>query len=121
MQVYVRPFPSGAGKWQISTTHGNYPRWRGDGKEIFYMTGGQVVAVSVTTNGAAFDAGVPHPLFEARYTNLPHPGTGGGSYHPFSVSPDGQRFLIPILASKPDATVSAPITVVLNWTAGIRR
>ena len=86
------------------------------------MTDGrQLVAVSVSTSGATFDAGVPKPLFDTRYTFLPHPVTGGGSYHPFSPSADGQRFLIPILASIADATVSAPITVVLNWTAGIRR
>jgi len=120
MQIYVRPFPSGTGKWQISTTHGHFPRWRGDGKEIFYMTGGQLMAVSVATSGATFEAGAPKPLFDTRYTSLNHPVIGGGGYHPYAPSADGQRFLIPILAPH-DAAPTAPITVVLNWTVGIRR
>jgi hypothetical protein len=119
MQIYVRSFPSVNGKWQISTTHGHFPRWRGDGKELFYLTGGQLMAVSVDISGATFEAGAPTRLFDTGYTSLNHPVTGGGGFHPYAPSADGQRFLIPIMAPH-DAEPPAPITVVLNWTVGIK-
>jgi Tol biopolymer transport system component len=119
-EVYVRPFPTGAGKWQISTGVGAFPRWRADGRELFYMSSasnGKLMAVDVKVAGTTFEAGTPTALFDDGYINLPHPG----NYHTYAVSHDGQRFLIPRPPSS--ATVdsgSSPIVVVLNWAAGIK-
>ena len=119
-EVYVRPFPSGAGKWQISTTGGVVPRWRRDGKELFYMGAtnlGKLFAVEVKASGATLEAGVPKALFDTGYVAMGHPG---GTYHAYAVSPDGQRFLIPRPASAgAEETTSAAITVVLNWHSGL--
>jgi Tol biopolymer transport system component len=116
-EVYVRPFPSGAGKWQISTSGGQFPRWRGDGHELFYMSQvsyGKLMAVDVV-HGATFEAGTPKALFDSGYLNLAH-----SFYHTYAVSQDGQRFLIPRPpASSAADTDSSPIVVVLNWAAGI--
>ncbi len=104
-EVYVQSFPAGGGKWQVSTAGGSDPRWRGDGRELFYFSEGKLVAVPITV-GASFEAGVPVVLFEAN--------TGA---HVFAVDPSGQRFLIlaPLGKSAP------PMTVMLDWTAELEK
>ncbi len=107
-EVYVQTFPQHLGKWQISTSGGDEPMWRGDGKELFYLgPDDELVSVEVNTNSDQFQAGPPKPLFQAQFVN-------GAWRNHYAVSPDGQRFLIlaPTGESKP-----APITVVVNWPA----
>ena len=85
------------------------PCWRRDGKELFYLSGvsGQkLMAVDVKASGSSFEPGVPTMLFELEI---------GRS---FDVSGDGQRFLIPVPGKE---GWSAPITVVMNWTADLKR
>ena len=121
-EIYVRPFPSGEGKWQISTGGGIFPRWRRDGKELFYMGAlsvGKMISVKVNPAGPTLEYGDPTELFDSGYLELGHVGL---NYHTYAVSPDGQRFLIPRPVSIPGAeSASAPITVVLNWTAGLKK
>ncbi|HET9529649.1 MAG TPA: protein kinase [Blastocatellia bacterium] len=105
-EVYVREFQGSGGKVPISTGGGGSARWRVDGKELFYISGGKLVAVDVKVVGSNFEAGVPRVLFEI-------PRSVG-----FEVSGDGQRFLIPIPVEETSPT---PITVVLNWTADLKR
>jgi Tol biopolymer transport system component len=112
MEVYVQGFnldPSQPrGKWQISTAGGELPRWRRDGKELYYHFGTQYFAVDVKTDGPSFVAGVPRPLFE---TNAVGSTGSGGS--PYVVSSDGKRFLV--LAATDEKVPSSPIDVVVNW------
>jgi hypothetical protein len=114
-QVYVIPFPSGDGKWQVSPSGGFLPRWRADGKEIFYVSAasvGKVVAVTVNESGSTIEVGTPRELFDS--------GVQLDNWHSYAVSPDGQRFLIPRPVSSfrnHGVPASSPITVVLNWTA----
>jgi eukaryotic-like serine/threonine-protein kinase len=120
-EVYVRPFlasgasgasgaPSlGEGKWQVSKDGGGQAKWRADGKElIFRAPNGSPMAVEVTTTGAAFQAGVPKQLFA-----LP-PNVGD-----WDVTADGKRFLAAVPPVQ--QTAQTPITVVLNWEAGLKR
>ena len=119
----MQAFPSGAGKWQVSTNGGYFPRWRRDGRELFYMTqpsGGKMMAVDVRSNGSTFEAGAPRDLFDSPYVNLPHPA-GRRRYHTFAVSADGQRFLIPHPPSSDAANLTMPIAVVENWTAAVKK
>ena len=110
-EVYVAPFPGPGGKWQISTAGGDRPRWRRDGSEIFYLApDNKLMAAAVNGKGASFEVGAVKPLFEARFVT-------GGRYQ-YAVSADGQRFLI---NTTPEQAASAPITVVLNWTAGLKK
>jgi Tol biopolymer transport system component/predicted Ser/Thr protein kinase len=123
-QVYVRPFLKGDGKWQVSTGEiGSFPRWRSDGKELFYLTGvaqGKVMSVAVDGSGVSFVAGTPAELFE--------PGTYGplqpghiGNYFPYAVSPDGQRFVMPQPVAGAKESAMPTINVVLNWTSLLRK
>jgi Tol biopolymer transport system component len=110
--VFVQGFPEPHGRLQISTgALGTFPRWRGDGKELFYDNSGRLMAVDVigTMSGNEFNAGTPRELF----TGLR--GLGG---HSFDVSADGRRFIV---ISPGLETSSAPIVVILNWLSGIAR
>jgi serine/threonine protein kinase len=109
-EIYVTTFPGAAGKWQVSRDGGTEPRWRGDGKEIFYLgPSGILTAVTVSTEGT-FSTGTPQPLFQfhgrARISS-----TDNFSY---DVSKDGKRFLVNRYV-KPDHIV--PLTIVLNASA----
>jgi eukaryotic-like serine/threonine-protein kinase len=120
-EVYVQPFPNGAGKWQVSTNGGVFPRWRRDGRELFYMSqngGGKMMAVDVRSSGSTFDAGTPKELFDSPYVALTH-STISPMFHTFVVSADGQRFLIPHPSSNDAASLTMPIVVVENWAAGV--
>jgi eukaryotic-like serine/threonine-protein kinase len=109
-EIYVAPFPGPGGKWQISTAGGYSPRWRHDGSEIFYLTpDNRLMAASVNGKGAGFEVGAVKPLFATRIVT--------GNYQ-YDVSSDGQRFLID---TSPEQATSAPITIVLNWAAGLKK
>jgi Tol biopolymer transport system component len=109
-EVWVQPFPPTGARWQISTAGGVSPRWRGDGRELFYVAAdGRLTAVPITA-GAGFQWGAPRALFETPFRS--------GTYAPLQVSDDGQRFL---MQKAPDTAEESPITVIVNWTARLPR
>ena len=111
-EIYVRSFPEGTGKWQISTAGGSDPSWRGDGKEIFYRGADQrFMAVDIRL-GDTLQAGVPQSLFPGRVNLV------GNVRNRYSASLDGQKFLFVATLGR-DAI--APTTVVLNWDADLRK
>jgi eukaryotic-like serine/threonine-protein kinase len=131
-EVYVVPFvaaegPSGSGptagrgKWQVSTGGGSLPRWRRDGREIFYYdeANARMMAAAVTGQGTAFDVGAVQSLFQIR------PASGLGAFARlqrifYDVSHDGQRFLVN--AEPPESqTAAQPATVVVNWLPAARK
>lgn len=104
-EVYVAAFPEPSGKRQISTSGGTAPRWRRDGREIFYLApDNTMMAAAVDGRGAGFQVSSLEPLFETRRSV-------GGEF-PYAVSPDGQRFLI--IGAADDENASG-INVVVNW------
>src|SRR5262249_16811893 len=106
-EVYVTTFPGAVGKWQVSRGGGTEPRWRGDGKEIYYLApGGILTAVSVSNEGT-FSTGQPTPLFQF-HGRAPISSTDTFSY---AVSSDGSRFIVNRYL-KPDHV--DPLTIVLN-------
>jgi Tol biopolymer transport system component len=107
-EVYVRPFPSPAGGgWMVSQTSGAYPRWRRDGKELFYLRlDGELMAADVNSSGAAFEHGISKPLFKATYVNG------------WDVSDDGKRFLFTVAGTE---TPQSPFNVVLNWMSILKK
>ncbi|MBZ5528968.1 MAG: serine/threonine-protein kinase [Acidobacteriia bacterium] len=109
-EVYVAPFPWTGAKWQVSTQGGAIPRWRHDGKELFYVPLGDnmLTATEVSGSGAEFHLGATHPLFRIN-SNF--------SGWPYAVSPDGQRFLV---ATSGDESAEA-VTLVENWTAELEK
>jgi serine/threonine protein kinase len=112
-QVYVQPFPNGGKKVMVSITSGTEPHWRGDGRELFYVTPDPVAiwAVDVpATNATDFKAGVPHKLFDV--SGLYTPGLSVATY---DVTRDGQRFLLNT-GNTNTSFADRPIRVVVNWT-----
>jgi len=108
-QVYVVPFPGPGGKWQVSAAGGSFPRWRGDGRELFYLApDGTLMSVAVDGTTAAFRAEAPRALFHA-------PVASFVGYH-YAVTKDGQRFLVNTAVPTP-----LPVTVVSDWTAALKR
>ena len=108
-EIYVTSFPEAHGKWQVSNTGGDQPRWRGDGKELFYLsTDSKIMSVPVKT-GSNFDAGTPTALFQAN----PREMFATSELFSYDVSNDGQKFLINTQLK----TEMTPMSVVLNWSA----
>src|SRR5579864_7316788 len=106
-EIYVTTFPGAAGKWQVSRGGGTEPRWRGDGKEIFYLaSGGIMTAVPVSTLGT-FSSGTAVPLFQF-HGRAAISSTDAFSY---DVSKDGKRFLVNRYV-KPERIT--PLTIVLH-------
>jgi Tol biopolymer transport system component len=105
-EVYVQPYPSPGGKWQISTDGGMDVRWSANGRELTYRNGDKMMAVDITTQ-PAFSAGKPKMLFEGPYI----PPSPIFSY--YDVSADGQRFLM--LKPTEQAQAATQIVVVQNW------
>ncbi|MGH9720888.1 MAG: protein kinase domain-containing protein [Bryobacteraceae bacterium] len=116
-EVYVRPF-SGAGpasgtRWQVSYGGGKFPRWRRDGKELFYVSlDRKLMSVPVTIAGAAFTPGRPQALFDAQISPVIITSYG------YEVSADGQRFLV---CEEAGESSGRPIMLVINWEAALQR
>ena len=106
-EIYVQAFPLSGGKWRISSGGGSEPEWRKDGLELFYVAADQnLMAVSIKL-GSTVDAGKAKSLF---------PVPVRAFRRSYAVSGDGQRFL----TIRP-AGETHPITVVLNWQAGLHK
>ena len=103
-EVYVRPFPSGGGKWQVSESGGTQPRWSRDGKEIFYVENDTLIAVSVNTK-PAFLVGPAERLFSDPDLRFP------AAQQTYDVAADGQRFVMGKNLGDPQYTIH----VVQNW------
>ena len=106
-EIYVQPFPAGAGKWQVSVNGGAQPRWRSDGNELYYVQGETLMAVSVST-GKGFTVGQPQVLFED--LNL-----RGEVATKYDVSAAGQRFLTIAPVEDGHQTETPSVRIVQNW------
>ena len=107
-EVYVQPFPEGGGKVTVSNNGGTKVRWSRDGRELFYVEGQTLVAVSVSS-GSSFSVGSATRLFE-------HPGLRPGfAYPPYDVSADGQLFILAEPVGEVVDTPEPSIRIVQNW------
>ena len=109
-EIYVTSFPEPRSKWQVSTTGGEQPRWRGDGKELFYLSSDRKMMAVTLKIESTFNSDTPVVLFQT----TPRPAVSLNDLFVYDVSRDGQRFLINT-ETKPAAT--APMSIVLNWSA----
>jgi hypothetical protein len=104
--------------WRISIAGGDQPRWRGDGKELFYAgADGRMMTVpikAVTGPKLSFEPGPPVPLFESHIINAPN--TSG--LFQYDVTRDGKRFLV---VTENIAGANLPLTVVVNWDTGLKK
>jgi Tol biopolymer transport system component len=146
-QIYIRPFPEGPGnRSQVSTEGANslWPRWRGDGKELFFVVAPNMMAADIRVTGSSVQPGIPHPLFVLTGNPNALGSAHATAYHRYGVTTDGQRFLMPqpptataigagglagTLAAAADeqaggaggASDPDAITVVLNWTRALKQ
>jgi len=106
-EVYVQPFRQEGEGVRVSTDGGGQPRWRGDGRELFYVSpAGRLMAVDVRATGDRIEVGLPVALFAG--VN-PDPDTDH-----YAATADGQRFLVPLPVGE---SAQARIHVVTNWTS----
>ena len=109
-QVYVQSFPTLGGQRQISADGGSQPRWRRDGKELFFLAPDRKLMAVTVKPGATFESDTPRTMFQTALNPAELRQT-------FAVAADGQRFLI----NAPIETESPPLTVVLNWPALLKK
>jgi Tol biopolymer transport system component len=106
-EIVVQPFPGPGARIPVSTGGGVAPRWRADGREIYFIApDGSMMAAAVTMAGAAFDVAAPVRLFATKIVNS---GSLASNAPQYAVSRDG-RFLINQMVD----TASTPITLILN-------
>lgn len=109
-EVYVQSFPVSGGKWLISSGGGSQPRWRGDGKELFYIAPDKKL-MSVTVNaGSTFETTTPAVLFITQVHSYNSPNR-------YVVSADGQQFLVNCPAGEVTRT---PFAIVTNWASSLK-
>jgi len=105
-EIYVSSFPEPGRKWQVSAEGGYEPRWKADGRELYFLTPtAKVMVAQVDTTGSSFKVGEVEALFDA-----PRMPLSGADY---DVTSDGQRFLMNTVGD----SAFEPITLVVNWTA----
>jgi Tol biopolymer transport system component len=110
-EIYITAFPGGGAKWQVSTNGGIAPKWRRDGKEMFFLDGADnLMAVDFSSGGTVPKLGTPNTLFQTIGIQR--------DFGPFDVSADGKRFLLNSGNLKEGAD---PLTLVLNWPGKSKR
>jgi Tol biopolymer transport system component len=116
-EIIVQPFPDPSlGKWPISTNGGIHPRWRHDGRELFYVDSDERLVAVPVAGGRDFVPGKPVPLFTLPVG--PEINVFGAAYV-YDVAPGGQRFLVSVLST--GATQRIPLTVTTNWTSLLKK
>jgi Tol biopolymer transport system component len=103
-EVYIQTMPPGGGKWQVSTNGGSEPRWRSDGKELYFLAGNSMMAAAISLRGSAVEVGEIKQLFEAR--------RGAAAAGHYASSPDGKFFVMSLVNEQAQ---DRPITLLLNW------
>jgi serine/threonine protein kinase/Tol biopolymer transport system component len=113
MEVYVSSFPQAKGRWQVSFTGGQFPGWQKDGRELFYCrTDGALMVAEVTPGRDSFAVGSATQVTERRIVQ------GSLFDAPYDVFPDGQRLIMPAVKSQ---SIHPPLTLITNWTAGLKK
>jgi len=115
LEVYVRPFPAGAGRWQVSDTGGGFPRWAGNGRELFYRVDDGIMSASIEAVGDSIRTGKPTRLFTGAFRGgVTGISIGGNTFADYDVSADGQRFVM-FPSTDAESTNRGVVTLVTEW------
>ena len=110
-EVYVTAFPGGGAKWEVSVNGGQMPKWRRDGKELFFIDPADgLMAVDVSSAGNTIQVGTAHPLFHAVGLQ--------SQLGPYAVTADGKKFLINGGNVKEE---NQPLVMVQNWAGSLKK
>jgi serine/threonine-protein kinase len=121
-QIYVRPYPSGTGRWQISDSGGGYARWARSGRELFYRSDTGVMAAAIEPAGESLRTGKPRLLFAGPFRGgIGGLGIASNSFPDYDVSPDGQRFVMFPEAASTGGERLGLVTIVSNWFQDLDR
>src|SRR5262249_27737302 len=111
-EIYIQAFPEPGAKTRVSTSGGGQPKWRRDGKELFYIgLDGVLMSVEIG-QGTTLALRSPKPLFQTPIINVQP------SLDQYAPSPDGQKFLV---TAPSGAEGESPIVVVVNWSEELKR
>jgi Tol biopolymer transport system component len=114
-EIYVTSFPKATGKLQVSTAGGGTPRWRHDGKELYYLAPDRkLMAVELRENAGSLRVASTRPLFELLHAGYGH--TAG--VNQYDVTRDGSRFVVDSVTTDETA---APLHLVMNWNAELKK
>ena len=111
VQVYVQPFERPGHKVRVSTDGGGDPKWRGDGKELFYVAPDRTLMAVKIQEGSQLAVSLPEPLFQLAMEYQP-------VLDNYGPSRDGQRFLVKLPVER---VTNVPIHVVLNWQEELKQ
>ena len=121
-EIYVRPFPAGGGKWQVSNEGGNFPYWSREGRELFYRTDEGLMVAAVETTGGTFRAGSPRVLYEGNFRGgVGGIGFAGNVFADYEVTADGQRFVLFPGAEDAEQKERPHVILVTRWFDDLRR
>jgi hypothetical protein len=114
-EIYISSFPKPAGKLQVSIAGGVTPRWRHDGKELYYLAPDKkLMAVELKNIGASLQAVSVRPMFEMFQTMF----LTAAGVNQYDVTRDGSQFVADTVVTDES---SAPLSLVINWTAGLKK
>ncbi len=120
LEIYVRAFPAGGGKWQVSDGGGALARWSEDGSELFYRTDDGVVAVDVNGSGTNFEVGTPRTLFTGPFLGgINGIAVGGFVFPDYTITGDGEHFVM--FAGREETSRPTSVRLVTNWFDDLRR
>jgi dipeptidyl aminopeptidase/acylaminoacyl peptidase len=105
-EVYVTAYPGPGGKRQVSKEGGTLPRWRRDGKELYFLSAGGVLMAAPVQSAGPFEVGAPVALFETPDVSS------------YAAAADGQRFLLAVPVTR---AAGSPVTIVANWPQSLGR
>lgn len=108
LEIYVQPFPGPGGRWQVSNGGGHEPNWSPKGRELFYLNGSTLMAVTYSIDGDTFRAGAPRELFGGTFVS-------NTFFRWYDVFPDGEHFLVLQAAGDKE------LVFVVNWFEELTR
>jgi Tol biopolymer transport system component/predicted Ser/Thr protein kinase len=110
MEVYLHRLDGArvlGGPQRVSEGGGEQPQWRGDGTELFFLSGGRLMVAETQLDNDR-PTGTPRELFAMGEPKGPNA---------YGVTPDGQRFLVIV----PESTIAPSATIMLRWASGLER
>ena len=121
-QIYVRPHPSGSGRWQISDAGGGFARWSRDGRELFYRTNDGIMAASIEVSGDSLRTGKPRQVITGTFRGGAQGSTSPATRLRTTTSrADGKRFVMFPKSDEGAAAEAGLVTLVSGWFDEVTR